>query len=311
MTEITGDIENRRHSGAAVILSLIMPGLGHIYCGKIVRGLVLGFLAGLGIPITFWALAVSYTPARMIIIAVAVLVSSVVAVIAVVDSYYAAKHTRLDYQLKDYNRWYVYVLLLLMSTGGSIETALYVKAKYLEAFWIASSSMYPTMMKGDRVLANKIAYGSCDPKRGDVVVFPNPDNRRENNVKRVVALAGDTVEIKNGELYVNGQKLKREKLSDSPLATLKPQMQGEVFYESNGRAKYKIILVPAKQAKMGSATDFKQITVPKYHCFVLGDNRNASNDSRSFGPIPVAGIKGRFDYLYFPAERWSRFGKIE
>ena len=88
-------------------------------------------------------------------------------------------------------------------------------------------------------------------------------------------------------------------------------MQGEVFYEYNDQAKYKIILVPPKQSKKASSTDFKQLTVPKYHCFVLGDNRNHSKDSRSFGCIPVASIKGRFDYLYFPVERWSRFGKVE
>ena len=158
------------------------------------------------------------------------------------------------------------------------------------------------------MLANKIAYDNSDPRRGDVIVFLSPDNRRENYVKRVVALAGDTVAIKGGELYINSQKLKREKLPKSPLATLKPQMQGDVFYEYNGQAKYKIIMVPPEKSEDG---DLAKITVPQYHCFVLGDNRNYSKDSRSFGPIPVAGIKGRFDYLYFPAECWSRFGKIE
>ena len=171
--------------------------------------------------------------------------------------------------------------------------------------------MYPTIFPGDRLLANKIAYKNSDPEKGDLVVFPDPANRRQNFVKRVVALAGDTVAIKDGKLYVNGEKLKLEKLSNSPLATLKPKMQGEVFYEFNDQAKYKIIMVAPKEGEKTGSTDFKQITVSKYHCFVMGDNRNQSKDSRAFGSIAIASIKGRFDCLYFPAERWSRFGSLK
>ena len=303
--------KNRRQPTAAVVLSLIMPGLGHVYCGRIAKGLVFGVLGGLSVPIILVALHVSLTPVRLAIIAVGLLGSLAIGLIAVIDSYYLAKHSKGSYELKEYNRWYVYLLLMLISTGGPMQTAFYVREKYLEAFSIASSSMYPTMFLGDRALANKIAYSRSDPEKGDIVVFLDPGNRQQNFIKRVVALAGDTVEIRNGELYVNGKKLKREKFSDPSLATLKPKMQGELFYEFNGQAKYKIIMVAPKEGEKPASTDFKQITVPKYHCFVLGDNRNHSKDSRSFGPVAIASIKGRFDYLYFPAERWSRFGSLK
>lgn len=166
---------------------------------------------------------------------------------------------------------------------------------------------------GDRFLANKLAYKNSDPKRGDLVVFINPENRRQNYIKRIVAAAGDTVEIKDNELYVNNQQLKRQKLPQSVLDNIRikvngESLEGDVFYEINGDAKYKIFL--AKPPHNQAPHDFAKITVLKYHCFVLGDNRNLSRDSRHVGPIPLATIKGRADYLYSPAKDWSRFGKI-
>jgi len=75
-----------------------------------------------------------------------------------------------------------------------------------------------------------------------------------------------------------------------------------------GNTKYTIFLAgpPHNQA----SSDFAKITVPEHHCFVLGDNRNNSRDSRHFGPVPLATVKGRADYLYFPAKDWSRFGRL-
>jgi len=85
-------------------------------------------------------------------------------------------------------------------------------------------------------------------------------------------------------------------------------LEGEVFEETNGKAKYKIFL--AKPPHDNTSGDFAKITVPEHHCFVLGDNRNLSRDSRHFGPVLLATIKGRADYLYCPAKDWSRFGRI-
>ena len=306
MAEQRGNIRTKRHIWVAIMFSLIMPGLGQVYCGKLGRGLVLTFLNILPLPIIIGLLLASNTM-PMVQIVVLIAAGGIVQLIALIDSVRLARRTKRDYELKDYNRWYVYVLLVLIITGGSLGSALYLRDQGLEAFIVPVGSMYPTVFPGDRLLANKTAYNNADPVKGDIIVFRNPHNRKENYIKRVVALAGDTVEVRDGGLYVNGEKLKRDRLSESPLATLKPKMQGEVFYEFNGQAKYKIIMVGAKS----SATDFKQITVPKYHCFVLGDNRNNSQDSRSFGPIPLATIIGRADYLYFPAERWSRFGSLK
>ncbi len=151
-----------------------------------------------------------------------VLAAGAVKLATIIDSIYLARRTKTHYELKDYNRWYVYVLLVFIVTGGAIGSGLYLRDQGLEVFIVPASSMYPTIFPGDRLLANKTVYSRSDPQIGDVVLSPDPNNRRQNFVKRIVALAGDTVEINKSKLHVNGQKLGREKIENSPLATLKP-----------------------------------------------------------------------------------------
>ncbi len=313
MSEIVTIAKNKRFPWLAVTLSLVTPGLGHIYCGRITRGLLLGFLAELPLPLIMFVLATSKTAFVWLVILAGLFVSIFVQLIAIIDSGYTAKHTRPDYKLKDYNRWYVYILLALMGTGGALDIALNIKENYLEAFRIPVASNYPNIIPGDRLLANKLVYKTANPQRGDLVVFLNPENRRINFIKRVIAIAGDTVEIKDGRLYINDEKLPFKALPQSTLDNIRIKvdgqpLEGEVFEETNGDAKYKIFIAKAPEDK--APDDFAKITVPKYHCFVLGDNRNNSYDSRNFGPVPIASIKGRADYLYSLSKDWSRFGKL-
>jgi signal peptidase I len=229
----------------------------------------------------------------------------------IVDSYRLARRTKPDYELKEYNRWYVYALLVLINVGSSIVTAIDLRANYLEAFRVSTGSMTPTILLGDRFLANKIAYKTEDPKRGDVVVFANPRDRRMKYIKRVVALAGDTVEIRQGELFINGQKLSRQALGRRTFKIPQKTLEGEVYLETNGLAGYKIFLEDQPPLDDSPARQFGPLTVPVGHCFVLGDNRYNSQDSRHFGPVPITSLKGRADFLYFPGKDWSRFGKID
>ncbi|MFA5863261.1 MAG: signal peptidase I [Phycisphaerae bacterium] len=308
MVDLTTTDKNARQPSIAVMLSLVMPGLGHIYCGKLVKGLVLAFLAGIPALMFFTAMATQVS-VRMPILIIALFWLLAITIIVVVDSYRLAKRVKNNYELKEYNRWYVYVILISMIAGSSVVYSFYLRDHFVEAFRIPGASMYPTIFQGDRVLADKIAYSTADPQRGDVIVFSNPDNRRENRIKRIVALAGDTVEIRNDDLYINGKKLQRQ---DIPIATAdmtKDQIAGKMYYEINGQAKYKIILTQKSQNR--PTTDFGPIKVPSHYCFCLGDNRGQSNDSRQYGPVFLATIKGRVDYIYFPAKNWSRFGRID
>lgn len=313
MAEVTVNIKSKRRIWVAIIFSLVMPGLGQVYCGKLARGLILNFLNILPLPIIIWLFSISNSSILIPTAITLILAAGIVQLIAIIDSGYLAKHMKTDYELKDYNRWYVYVLLVLIVTGGSTGSALYLRNQTLEAFRVPTASNYPTIVPNDRFIANKLAYKNSDPERGDLVVFLNPTNRKINFIKRVVAIAGDTVEIKDGQVYINDEKLQRHKLDQSTLDNIRVEikgvpLEGDVYEETNGDAKYKIILVKPPHDKMSH--DFEKITVPKHHCFVLGDNRNNSYDSRHFGPVLLATIKGRADYLYCPAKDWSRFGKI-
>ena len=204
----------KRRIWLAALLSLIMPGLGQVYCGKLKRGLILNFLNILPLPIIIGLFSLSDSPSLMQIVIALVLAGGMVQLTAIIDSAFLAKHSA-GYQLKDYNSPVVYVLFILIVTGGSIGSALYIRDQGLEAFRVPTASCYPTIVPNDRILVNKNAYNRTDPKRGDLVVHICPFNRHWNYIKRVVAVTGDTVEMKDGWLYVNNQKLTRRKLPES------------------------------------------------------------------------------------------------
>jgi len=207
MADAEVKVKNKRRIWLAAMLSLIMPGLGQVYCGKLPRGLVFNFLNILPLPIIIGLFSVSNSAALMPITISLIFAGGVIQLIAIIDSALIARRTKSDYELKDYNNPVVYVLLVLIVTGGCIGSGLYFRDQLLEAFRVPKASCYPTIVPGDRILANKSAYKTNEPQRGDLVVFICPENRRWNYIKRIVAVAGDTVEIKDGQLYVNDQKL--------------------------------------------------------------------------------------------------------
>jgi len=310
MNERTQDTAGRRSPWLAGLLSFIMPGIGQVYCGELVRGLIFGIIYGLAIPVTLGLLAY-VSPAPTVLFGLLAFVAALgVVVAAVIDAYRLAVRTRLDYERKAYNRPAVYLLIGLMIQGSSIGYGLHVRASLFEAFRVTAPSMFPTIGLNDRILGNKIAYRKADPQYGDIILFRPPTaGWRDTYIKRIVALGGDTVEIKNKEVYVNGRKLPRE-LVGPRTAVVGPAgktVEGKVYKERNARAEYTIFLADAGSLERPGPVE---ITVPEHHCFVLGDARDDSLDSRQFGPIPYAVIKARADYLYCPARDWSRFGRL-
>jgi len=288
-----------RLAWVSIGLSLLTPGMGQIYCGKLTRGLVFILVWGLS-TLILPQLILSLSPmssqlfARILLIAILA-----IPIVAMVDAHRLVERTRRDYALKEYNHILVYILIFFIATGSVLGYSLHVRDSYMEAFRVPAHSMSPTIAFDDRILGNKICYQDEDPQRGDIVVFRPIVNRKERYIKRVVAIAGDTVAMKNNELYINGHKLAQVKLANS--------REGTIYYEDNGSEKYTIQLMDSPEK---SITNFAEITVPDHHCFVLGDNRNLSFDSRNFGSVPLATIIARVDYLYWPVEDWSRFGRI-
>jgi len=287
-----------------------MPGIGQVYCGKLVRSLIFGIIYGVALPAALGLLAY-VRPAPTVLFGLLVFVAALgVVAAAVVDAYRLSLRTRLDYEPKAYNRPPVYLLLGLVIQGSSIGYGLHVRATLFEAFRVSASSMFPAIGLNDRILANKIAYRKAEPQYGDIILFRPPTGGwRDTYIKRIVALGGDTIEIKDKEVYVNGRKLPREFVGSATVVggPAGKTVEGKVYRERNGRAEYTIFLADAGSPERPG---LGEITVPAPHCFVLGDNHGASPDSRQFGPIPYAVIKGRADYLYWPARDWSRFGRL-
>jgi signal peptidase I len=145
---------------------------------------------------------------------------------------------------------------------GALAVALVVKTFLIQAFFIPSLSMYSTLDKGDRVLVNKLSYHMHDIHRGDIVVFEKPPGVQDTDIKdlikRVVGLSGDTVEGRNGKVYVNGKALDESYLDEGV-----------------------------------TTSEFQPRTIGDDEIWVMGDNRGNSEDSRYFGPIKKDLVVGR------------------
>ena len=145
--------------------------------------------------------------------------------------------------------------------GGALLVAFVIKTFLLQAFYIPSLSMAPTLKINDRVLVNKLSYDLHEVNRGDLVVFESPANEgsaTKDLIKRVVGLSGDTVESRDGRMVVNGEVLDEPYLEDG--VTTGP---------------------------------LEKVTIPPNHVWVMGDNRSNSRDSRFFGAVPESLIIGR------------------
>jgi signal peptidase I len=292
-----------RKPWVAVVLSLFSTGLGHVYSGRIVPGLVLFLLSLLFAPI---AVLASWLQASTEVLLVLILSSlGVVAVYlyAACDAYRAARRAGDPYQAREFNTGVVYVLFALVGLTYPPCVAHYLRANVFEAFFIPTASESPNFLPGDHVLVNKRAYQGRAPDRGDVVVFRSPKDRRQTWIKRVIGLPGDTVEVKEGQVILNGKKLERERVP-AELLPFSLEEGALAFEEFNSGNRYKILLGPADK----KAEDFPKQTVPDGCCFVLGDNRNLSRDSRNIGFVALGEVLGAVQYIYLPAESWGRFG---
>jgi signal peptidase I len=184
----------------------------------------------------------------------------------------------------------------------AVILALFVRTFIIQAFKIPSGSMIPTLLVGDHILVNKFIYGIklpftdktiipvTDPKRGDVMVFKFPEDPEKDFIKRVIAIEGDVIEIRDKKVYLNN-----EPMND----------------------KYGIFKDP--RIIPGSARprdNMGPLTVPKNAVFVMGDNRDHSYDSRFWKFVNLSMVKGKAFIIYWswdsenPGVRWSRLGSL-
>jgi signal peptidase I len=186
--------------------------------------------------------------------------------------------------------------------GVALLLALVIRTFVVQAFKIPSGSMLPTLQIGDHILVNKFIYGPRfeipltqislgqlpglrKPRPGDVIVFIWPKDRAKDFIKRVVAVGGETIEVHDRHVFVNGSP------RDDPHATWATQ-------------------------RIGPNDRYGPYTVPPGYVFVMGDNRDQSYDSRFWGPVPITDIKGQALIIYWSWDgpdhwvRWERIGRL-
>ncbi|MFA5884448.1 MAG: signal peptidase I [Acidimicrobiia bacterium] len=173
--------------------------------------------------------------------------------------------------------------------GAALVIAFLIKTFLFQAFYIPSASMVPTLEVGDRVLVNKLSYKLHDVNRGDIVVFEAPPEAAAGNikdlVKRVIGLPGDTVEARDGRVYINGRLLDEPYLPAGTRTVIGDVPPGCV--------------VPTAQQDLPTAEQ-AGCKVPPGHMFVMGDNREQSRDSHIFGPVKESTIVGRVFVRIWP-----------
>ncbi len=159
----------------------------------------------------------------------------------------------------------------------ALVLALFIRTFFVQAFKIPTGSMRPTFLENDRILVDKLTYRFKQPQRGDIIVFKYPADTKKDFVKRLIGFEGETIEIKNGSIYINGKKL------EEPNNIIK-----NYYYNRNDWP----------YGKEG-----EKILVPRGDFFVLGDNSAQSSDSRNWGFVPQSHLKGRAILIYWPPSR--------
>ena len=215
------------------------------------------------------------------------------------------------------------------SIGAVVFVALCLRSFVVEAYQIPSGSMIPTLEIGDHIFVNKLVYGVHipftdikfathfrPPRRGEIIVFEHPVSRNEDLIKRVVAVGGDMVEVRNNVVYVNGVATAHKdegarRYFDFDESTNQwVERDGEAFDEHMGQAAFTTLQDPSLPPR-----GFGPVRVPEGKLFVMGDNRDNSSDSRYWGFVPLNLVRGRAMVVWWSLGqpegiRFGRFGHL-
>jgi signal peptidase I len=304
----------QRKPWLAGLLSLVLPGLGHLYAGQ---PRVAGAAFLLSVASGALVLAAPLFLPQPINVVLALLGLLVVLVGIPLHAARTAKAAPQTYVLQPYNRWYLYLGLYCISSFLLTPWAYgHTKARLVEAFRIPAASMEPTMQVGDYLYVAKWDDARTDLRRGTLVVFESVEEPGLQVVKRILGLAGDTLAMEAGTLYRNGQPL-----AEPYTIRLNPGRSEDPVQRAKMQSwQSRYIAGPVADPYRPDLEHWGPVKVPADSLFVLGDNRDASYDSRYYGFIPRSNVLGQPRVVYFsydsraPAQfpsrvRWSRLGR--
>ena len=211
----------------------------------------------------------------------------------------------------------------------AVLVALLLRAFVVEAFKIPTGSMIPTLIIGDHIFVNKFIYGLRvpftkfflvkfrKPRRGEVIVFIYPRDESRDFIKRVIGIEGDIIEMNGNQVIINGEPVPRCYLGryvyyeENPITEEKERIETDLYLETLGGYYYKVIYNPERPFSLGW---HGPVRVPKGQLFVMGDNRDDSQDSRIWGGVPLRNLKGRALMIWWSSSyngiALNRIGKL-
>ena len=288
----------------ALAMSLVLPGFGQLYNGAPNRAIWL-FLGYCALMILGVALVALYLPSGLMMAGLlAVLCLTLTLwVYGMFDAWRTARRQP-DYMPRAWQTSGLYVLVFVFCVF-IVEPlfASYIRDYQVESFRDPSASMEPTLMHGDFIFADK-RYNcpNCkgEVQRGDIVIFTSPNRRTVYYVKRIIGLPGEHVQIKGYEILINGRSLKTSGTQTS---------DRRAITEGDSHRQWHVVW--SSQEPQLRDVD---MTVPAGQVFVLGDNRSGSEDSRTFGTVPLSDVVGRVRQVWLSyaddVSRWARMGKV-
>ncbi len=270
----------------AALLSLICPGVGHIYNGEVRKALII-----LALPFFMYPAMILCLNNLFIIYFLILFVVGAIAFYAciITDAIRRARRLRDQYSLRKYNNVIIYIGAVGLVFTANIFLPAYIKDNHVQAFKIPTGSMEPTLLIGDHILVDR-RQAAKKPNRGDIIIFEYPKDPEKSFVKRVVAVGGDWVLIRDKKLFIND----------------KPINEPYVIHKDSS-------ILPSSQ---NPRDNFGPVAVPAGAYFVLGDNRDRNLDSRIFGFIDKSKIKGTVRGIYWSWDyknrsvRWDRIGSV-
>ena len=293
--------QNKRDFKKALLLSLVMPGLGQVYNGEVSKGISLFLIFAFSIPGFSWLALHGPNFSLWMLILLGVLFALSVYALSCVDAFKKAKAIGENYQPGPYNKFYVYLSMLFFGYFFVLtQLVTYTKTNLVELYHVPSTSMSPGLEKGDFFFVDKDVNSPGSKrkiKRGDIATFVYPNDRTTIYVKRIIGLPGDKIEMSGTDVKVNGQSI----------------VQGD----ATNKAEHMTIREKAESGesydvywKVNSQGYQLSLTVPDGQVFVLGDNRDEAYDSRKFGTLPLTDIIGVAKQVWFSlADSGFRIGK--
>jgi len=337
--------KKKRKRWVAALLSLLVTGLGQLYNGQLKKALLYHSLLWLALFIggtiiaefpfpssngvilfLFSLLASSQSEPLRVFLPSLILVSIIL--YTHIDSITTARKHEYTYQLKNYNRWYIYLVIIIASW---VLIYPIIRTVWFRPSRIIGNGVADTLINGDFVLVNKLIYGAelplfklhlpkwRNPRLGDIMMYKSVTDPSQDFINRCIAEGGQTVGIEDGVVYIDG-------VPEGAMEFIKKSFDYEedhyILYYQITTHRGQIYTIRHYEDHNLRAENYGPVRVPEGHYFVMGDNRDNTSDSRSWGFLPANNIVGQLKMIYWSLDsnvplyrlsqkvRWNRIGTL-